>query len=686
MIERIIPDFPSDRKVIETADKEKWYRINYCERALYVPTNLILRSNPNEIDKMTEAVMAFANLDNLDREVRWDQSLEFTLNYLMRYKGLLSCDIECKQIEYEGNEMLAIGFAGELKDGREFTVTVTDFSPANVDKLKYVFEKIDIKFVWHNGKFDTTRLKYMLGIDARVDEDTILMHFAGINEKKGTHSLKDLGQLYLQAPKWDDELQAFKKEWCRKNKVKLGDFTYDLIPTETLLPYLKLDCLSTLRLCKLFSRVMREDSWFIYRKLTEASNVYRDIELAGVEHNLEWSEIVAAQLEGDRDEAEKEMEEVIKEVWDPSRYMEMTGAKLPKKNLEFNPGSPKQLKWLLSQLLGKEVTKTDKAALEELSEHVEDIDSELGRKFLIAISKKRKADKYYDTYVLGLRSQTCSDNRIRCSFNLYGTETGRLSSSEPNMQNIPRNKLIKNLLMARPGYKLVQLDYSQAELRVLTFLSDDPTLKNVYLEGRDLHDEMALKVHGPGFTKEQRVIIKSLNFGIAYGRGPGSISQMFKMSMDDARKVIRDWYAQVPLVEKFIKSKRDEPLKGITPKTPFGRERHFIITNENVYHVQNESINFYIQSIASDLTMFSVIEIHQKLNRLGLDARIVNTVHDSIIIETRDEPELIKQVAKLGTEIMRKVPIRYLDCTSIPFKADVEVGTQWGEMEKYEDC
>lgn len=685
MLNKVYPNFPKDRTVIETADQEKWYKINYEEKALYVPTSSILRSNPSSIDQYVEAIAAFAKSPNPERESVWKEDYVFTLNYLKRYSGLLACDIETHRVEYEDNGLLAIGFAGQLVNGKEFTVTVTEFDDKTIEDLQEVFSRPSITFIWHNGKFDTTRLKYLVGIDARIDEDTMLMHYTGINERKGTHSLKDLGQLYLQAPKWDDELQDFRKTWCRENKVKLKEFTYDLIPTDKLLPYLKLDCLATLRLFQVFKGLVREESEFIYRVILQASNVYKEIELNGIEHNLEHSKEVEKILIEQKEKAEKEMQEVIDTVWNPVLYMEQTGAKMPAKKRDFNPKSSKQLKWLIEQLVGKDIKSTDKAALLDLLENVDDIDSALGKKFIVAIGANRKADKYLDTYVTGLRRQTCKDNRIRCSFSLHGTETGRLSSSEPNMQNIPRNALIKNLLTVKPGYKFVQLDYSQAELRVLTFLSKDPTLIKVYLDGRDLHDEMSIKIHGPGFTKEQRVIIKSLNFGIAYGRGAGSIAQMFKMSKADAQKIVNDWYAAVPLVKKFIQGKRSEPSRGITPTTPFGRQRHFIVTSENSYHVENESINFYVQSIASDLTLISVVKIHHELKKLGIDAKIVNTVHDSIIFEVKDEPELISQVVKLGKSVMETVPREYLKCDIIPFKADAEVGYIWGDLEKYKE-
>ena len=252
------------------------------------------------------------------------------------------------------------------------------------------------------------------------------------------------------------------------------------------------------------------------------------------------------------------------------------------------------------------------------------------------------------------------------------------------MQNIPRDKRIKNLLVATPGYKLVQLDYSQAELRVLAMLSRDPWLINVYREGKDLHDAVATDMFGPNFTKEQRVMAKTINFGIAYGRGPGSIAQVFKKSMSEARSIIDKWFKPMPYVKSWIDGRRAMARKGEPCVTPFGRERHFVITNEEINHIQNEYINTPIQSIASDFTMFSLMEIDKYLTEKGYDARIVTTVHDSIIIECKDEEWLVNDIAAKAKEIMASTPSKYIPDCPLPFKADAEVGYAWGKLEGWE--
>ena len=254
------------------------------------------------------------------------------------------------------------------------------------------------------------------------------------------------------------------------------------------------------------------------------------------------------------------------------------------------------------------------------------------------------------------------------------------------MQNIPRDPLVKNLIVAEDGYQFVQLDYSQAELRVLAYLSKDKFLTGVYQRDEDLHDAVATQMFGPDFTKEQRVQAKTINFGVAYGRGPANIAQVFKIPMTEAKALISNWFDKMPQVKEWIDNQRNLVLKNITPKTPLGRERHFVVTYEALNHIQNEYVNFPIQSIASDMTMFSLLAIQDWIDGKGYqdDVKIVLSVHDSIVLEVRDDKALVDEVAQIATNIMKDIPQMYLENNEVPFKADAEVGYQWGMLKGWE--
>lgn len=238
-------------------------------------------------------------------------------------------------------------------------------------------------------------------------------------------------------------------------------------------------------------------------------------------------------------------------------------------------------------------------------------------------------------------------------------------------------------MCATPGKILLQLDYSQAELRVLAMLSEDEWLTQVYIDGKDLHDAVAEDMFGPNFDKEQRVMAKTINFGIAYGRGPGSLAQTFKKTMSEARAIIAKWFKPMPKVKAWIENRRMMATRGEKCVTPLGRERHFVVTNENLNHVQNEYINTPIQSIASDFTMFSLLEIDKWIRENGLlgKVQIITTVHDSIILEIDDDRDLVDRCAESCTKIMAETPKKYIPECRVPFKADAEIGYAWGKLE-----
>lgn len=227
------------------------------------------------------------------------------------------------------------------------------------------------------------------------------------------------------------------------------------------------------------------------------------------------------------------------------------------------------------------------------------------------------------------------------------------------------------------GNVLMEVDFSQAELRTLAYLSQDEFLKNVYINDKDLHDEVAIELYGEDFTKEQRVMAKTINFGLAYGRTAYSIAETFDMSTEEAQELLDRWFEQKPGAAKYIKETRQEPHKGIIPKTVFGRKRRFgAIDKKNAWAIENEAINFPIQSTASDLTLLSAVRLQPLLNG---KAMIVNLVHDSIVLDVPKEN--VAEIAKLTKSIMEETPQIYLD-TEIPFKADVEIGDRWGSLKE----
>jgi|GEM_PF-2324448 len=358
--------------------------------------------------------------------------------------------------------------------------------------------------------------------------------------------------------------------------------------------------------------------------------------------------------------------------WKPAEYQ---AERETRTAVDFTPGSPAQVLWLLKKM-GIPVSNTQEDTIKGYAATVPFIESLLGY---------RGAVKSLGTYVDAISEIVAKepDGRVHATFRLTTVVTGRLSSAEPNLQNIPRDPMLRGMFGAPPGRILVEADLSQAELRVLAHLSGDAFLRQVYAEGRDLHSEMAASVFGPNFTPEQRTKTKILNFGVIYGMSAHSLSAQFEMPLKEAEGIITRWYERVPQAKAYLEACRQAPLKGHVLTTPFGRRRRYgLITNENMDAVQREATNYAIQSTASDIALHAAIVVQPQLP--ALDAFIVNIVHDSILVECPNDAQTPNLVARLLVETMRRIPAERIGFT-VPMDADAKIGRHWGQMQKWKE-
>ena len=639
---------------------------------LQLPSPKWLQYHLRYLDSVIEAIHAFRagklaqkeyNLEKVITDVIFqaDTAISILKQLSSDYK-VFAIDIESDNLltNKSKNKLLCFGIGYAEDAGVSFTYHCFRNSEFREEFQKFLSNPRHT-FILHNGIFDKSRLALLEALDIRIDEDTLLMHYAGINEHKGTHGLKDLAQLYLGFPDWEHDLDEWKRHYCKTNKVLLRDFKYSLFPLSTLAEYNIFDCVATFQLYNTFKQLMRKESLSIYRALIEASEYYSDMVVRGMKIDVEYWYQLKRQLEEQKERLEQEL------------AITMPGVSIT---------SPLQLKkWLTKRFPLEFIESTNIKTIEMLSlKYPEAVE-------LQKIKEHRKNAKYLKTYVLGLWERKDYNNVIHCEYKLHGTETGRLSSANPNMQNIPRSPLIKSLFVSREGYQLLQLDFSQLELRVLAHISGDETLIQCYKDGRDLHSEMQRKIFGKDFDehdKDQRMAAKIVNFGIPYGRGPSSIAEQLKVSMSVAKKYLADWHAGAPRVSEYIKKCHEMAMAEPQDVwyTVFGRSRHYFITDENIHHTRNQAVNFPITSTANDLTIHSLIEIGKWLKESEKDCYFVNTVHDSIILEVR--PEDVQQVSEKCQQIMSELPHRYLVNTQVPFKADVEVGTCWGQLKEPE--
>jgi uracil-DNA glycosylase family 4 len=588
---------------------------------------------------------------------------ERVINTLLT-KEFLSVDIETAgwhgdQFNPRKGRILSVGIGWAV--GK-----VVIFLPELFERLRRLFDSTNTRFIWHNGKFDSSWFDLQYNLTARVDEDTMLMHYA-LNEERGTHDLKQLSTEFLGAEDYEAEMQT-------KYLKKKSD-SYEMIPPAVLHKYQAYDCDYTLQLFFIFRSLLVKKRGLIemYRDvLIPASRFLQRVEKRGIYLGRDTLDEVDAYLAVEREKAIANIQPVVAKYWDADLYTQQSGAK--KTPEQFNPGSTQQLGWLLFNRIGMKqphmTTGTGEDVLLAMPKHP----------IIAGILGYRGVVKSKGTYVDGPREAIQADGRVHSTYMIHGTKTGRLSSREPNNQNWDRDYRIRRSVQAPEGRWLLECDYNQAELRVLAFLSGDKALMQVYIEGRDLHNEVAIRRFGPNFTSEQRVRIKFLNFGIVYGRGAESIAKEFGISIQAAREDIASWTRQFPDAMRYINLCRTAPELGRALITPFGRRRRFGLVNRQTLNaLQNEAANFPVQSTASDLTLLSSIRVDPFLTEL--DSFIINLVHDSNLNEIPADLGIAQVVAQRITTVMEWTPRLLLGSDVMPFKAEAKVGQYWGSSD-----
>jgi len=304
------------------------------------------------------------------------------------------------------------------------------------------------------------------------------------------------------------------------------------------------------------------------------------------------------------------------------------------------------------------------------------------------------------------------DGRIRPSFLIHGTGTGRLACREPNILNFPRGPLVRSQYVAAPGKVFVEVDLNQAELRSLALMSGDPLLVKIYTENTiSIHDVTTAKFFGSkAQMKEDRHVIeeaahllqyfgemtpdkvykeakmrgKAVNFGIVYGREAHSLAQEFNISHQEAQRWIDEWLEELyPTAGAFIKKCRASVLRRQTITTAFGRKKKFgVVSPEKLHDYQNEAANFPHQSTASDIMLLVALEVEFELRRRW-QARIWNEVYDAIYVEMDADDVAINELITYVQGVITRLPPEH-GLTRIPFLGDAKVGYNWGEMEDWQ--
>jgi len=347
---------------------------------------------------------------------------------------------------------------------------------------------------------------------------------------------------------------------------------------------------------------------------------------------------------------------------------------------EFNIRSTQQLGVVLFQQIGLKGGKKTKTGY-STNEAV--LSSLVGEHPIIEkILEYREYQKILSTYVDPLLKLAKADehSRIYTSFGQTGTATGRLSSRDPNLQNIPvRSALgrsVREAFVAKEGYKLVSIDYSQIELRLLAHFSKDAALMEAFKNGVDIHMATAIKLFGEEEAKEKRNFAKSVNFGLLYGMGPKKLSDELGISSSEAKEIITNYFASFPTVKNFLEGIQERVKIDGYVETILKRRRLFDYESANGMQkaaFMRESVNTVFQGSAADLIKLSMNQIDSMIQEENLDAFMLLQIHDELIFEIKEEK--VEEISKRFVHTMENV----LEL-EVPLVCSVSVGDSWGEL------
>jgi len=430
-----------------------------------------------------------------------------------------------------------------------------------------------------------------------------------------------------------------------------------------------------------------EDAWVVaklapilYQKAEEQGvlPLLRHVEIPLIEvlAEMEYNGIFVDQLKLDR----------LREEYAAKIQHSLAEIKL-RTNDDFNPDSPIQIREELFENLGLSSVKltetgaasTDAASLKELGK-----EHELPK----MLSEYRQLVKLNGTYVAALPEHVFPEtSRVHCSFNQDVTATGRLSSSDPNMQNIPAKteagQEIRSLFIPPPGKLLVAADYSQIEIRVLAHYSQDTRLIEAYQNDEDIHAIVASQVGGVPLeevTDGMRKAAKAINFGIIYGQGPNKLAATLGITREQAKQFIEQYFVTYPTIRNLIKKLIVKCGRCGYAETLLGRRRYIDGIDAPDYETRGSAermaVNTVIQGSAADIIKLAMLEVSKAIAAGRLDAKLLLQVHDELVFEVPED-----KLAE-SCQTIEEIMVSVVDLT-VPMKVDVEYGPSWSEKRLY---
>ncbi len=590
-------------------------------------------------------------LDNLINELNSANSFAFEIIYSSNDRQ--NNDIIALAIAYNQNSAYFIKFSNIKNENELFS---NDTAKANDKQLSrdYVLNKLYIIFSNPNIQKIADNLKY---------HNFVLKRYG--SEVKGK-LFDPVIASYLLNPDDNHSIDALFQKWIDKDLPISFNFQNNNKPNSTFIDS-NLVCEKTiylLRLAKILENELEKNNLLKLAQEIEFPliSVLADMEYTGVAIDVK-------NLRESSEQINAEITRLQKEIY------RLAG-------MEFNIDSPKQLGSVLFEKLNLPIIKktktgysTDMQVLTELA---------AADPIINLIIDYRQLAKLKSTYIDALpKLVNPQTHKIHTTYNQTIAATGRLSSTDPNLQNIPvrselGREIRKAFVASHSDGLLISADYSQIELRVMAYFSQDPNLIQAFKEGKDIHAATASKLFSIDIDKvdsEMRRAAKTVNFGIMYGLGPYGLSQRLRIPKKDAETIISNYFKQFPNIKKYIDDTIESTRKKGYAETLLGRKRYFpdiSSKNSNIRSAaERAAINHPIQGTAADMIKIAMINIYNEINRLNFKSKMILQIHDELLFDA-----FVNEIEELE-QIINKLMSTALPLDDIPVSVEIGVGKNW---------
>lgn len=704
-----------------------WYTDNSKQKLITIPPYSAVTYNPDlqqVIESTLQLVKVQMEFPEIIEEAKADKqyvlvdTISKFRDWLKLYRTVdrYAVDSETTSLQFNNGKVLTLQFSEGPNKGwciptNNYHGKWTDTEWVEiVTGVKEILEDDSKERIGANVYFDFKFLHYGYNIKLPKHNVTdVLIQSFLIDENRESHSLKYCAATLLKdAGDYERPLQEFIDTYCKENKIKKADFTYDLVPLEILFQYGCMDVDYSYQLADYFKPLLElEEQEQVYKDVIRYAWGLARIELCGWEIDLEEAAKFKVELEAEiaalKDklqglpEIKKAVARLSKEALEKDNAKRKTPLKELKTPLSFLVNSVAHKRCLFKDVLRfPEIKKTkkgayatDKECFAAWAEKYPEVEA------LAVIKRIEECSKMLNTYVMALLTKSV-DGRIHCSYRATGCATGRISASQPNLQNISQHsdlaKKLKTCFTSTPGHVLVACDLSNAELRVTAAISKDPVMCESFIKGLDPHSSTAKAVFNVDCPVEEikenhkdlRQRAKTLNFAALYGSSAMNIAKSLNIDQDEAQQLLDDYFEKHKGVTKMFKDNLRYAREHGYVVYPNGRRRRVPHINSDdrvlVARAERQVNNSVIQGSSSDIALHALATMWEEIDERGLPFKIINIIHDSIEMEV---PETLVEDA---VEFISRNMSTWGPYLSAPFemKCDPEVGKTWNDLAEFE--